>query len=115
MDKSKKYILLGYEGDSIFRLYNLTKKNVIRANDVHIVERKPHFVDPEELTEAHETPFKRQRLAITASAAGEEIKQLDAVVSDVAPVALVVSSSKIRTIKPLPVVRPGPGSQIVHL
>lgn len=91
VDRSERCILLGYEGESIFRLYNLTKKKVIRANDVHFVEKRPLFVDPEENTEAHESPNKRQRLTVVpASAAGEALEEQQRITDfpeDVAPMA----------------------------
>lgn len=102
VDKSEKCVLLGYEGESIYRLYNLTTKKVIRANSVHFVEKRPLFVDPEEETEAHESPAKRQRLSvISASAAGEALNEqrITDVSDDVAPiVSTPVASSTPATV-----------------
>ena len=39
INKSEKCVLLGYKGESIYRLYNLTKKKIIRANSVHFVKK----------------------------------------------------------------------------
>ena len=53
MNKSEKCVLLGYEGESIYRLYNLIKKKVIRVNSVHFVEKRSLFVNLEEEIEAY--------------------------------------------------------------
>ena len=59
INKSEKCILLNYEGEFIFRLYNLIKKKVIRVNDVHFVKKHLHFMNPEEKIEVHEFSNKR--------------------------------------------------------
>ena len=59
MNKNKKYILLGYENEFIFRFYNLIKKKIIRVNDVHFVEKRSHFVNLEEEIEVYEPLNKR--------------------------------------------------------
>lgn len=103
VDKSEKCVLLGYEGESIFRLYNLTKKKVIRANDVHFVEKRPLFVDPEEETDAHEPPAKRQRLQqVPASAVGEALdgQRITDISEDVAPIVRAPASTPIQTPAP---------------
>ena len=48
--RSKKYVLLGYEGNSIFYLYNLTKERVIRANDVYFIKRRPKVINLDKVT-----------------------------------------------------------------
>lgn len=112
VDKSEKCVLLGYEGESIYRLYNLTKKKVIRANSVHFVEKRPLFVDPEEETEAHEHPAKRQRLTVVpASAAGEapNEQRITDVSEDVAPIAPRIAPNPRPTVAPAaPRVAPNP-------
>ena len=90
VDRSERCILFGYEGESIFRLYNLTQKKVIRANDVHFVEKQPLFVDSEEEIEAHESLNKRQHLTIVSvSAVGEALEEqrITDFLEDVAPLA----------------------------
>ena len=119
VDRSEKCVLLGYEGESIFRLYNLTKKKVIRANDVHFVEKRPLYVDPEEDTSAHESPNKRQRLTVSASAAGEALNEqrITDVSDDVAPVIptpIVSSAPKPRPNFPWPVERRAPTPAPIH-
>ena len=47
INKSEKYILLNYESEFIFHLYNLIKKKVIRINDIHFVKKRSHFINPE--------------------------------------------------------------------
>ena len=59
INKSEKCILLGYENEFIFRLYNLIKKKIIRVNDVHFIEKRSHFVNFEEEIKAHESSNKR--------------------------------------------------------
>ena len=59
MNKNEKYILLNYEGEFIFRLYNLIKKKIIRVNDIHFVEKCSHFVNLEKKIEIHEFLNKR--------------------------------------------------------
>ena len=96
VNKSEKCILLGYEGESIFRLYNLTKKKVIRVNDVHFVEKRPHFVNLEKEIEAHEPSNKRQRLSVPASATREALnKQRITVLPDVEPVTSTKSPNRL--------------------
>ena len=48
INKNEKYILLNYEGEFIFRLYNLIKKKIIRVNDIHFIEKCSHFVNFDE-------------------------------------------------------------------
>ena len=68
VNKSEKCVLLRYEGEFIFRLYNLIKKKIIRINNVHFVEKRPLIVNPEEKTNVHEPSIKRQRLYVSAFA-----------------------------------------------
>ena len=118
VDRSEKYVLLGYEGEHIFRLYNLTKKIVVRANSAHFVEKRPLVVDPEEETEAHEPSNKRQRLTVPASAAGEALNgqritdisedvEPEEAPEDVAPVTGTATKPSAASRPPAPV-RPRP-------
>ena len=59
INKNEKCILLNYENESIFRLYNLIKKKIIRVNDIYFVEKRPHFVNFEKKIKAHEPSNKR--------------------------------------------------------
>ena len=59
INKNEKYILLNYEDEFIFRLYNLIKKKIIRANDVHFIEKRSYFVNPEKEIETHKPSNKR--------------------------------------------------------
>ena len=59
MNKSEKYIFLGYEDEFIFRFYNLIKKKVIRVNDVHFVKKCLHFINLEKEIETYEPSNKR--------------------------------------------------------
>ena len=87
INKSEKCILLNYEEESIFRLYNLIKKKVIRANDVYFVERRPQVINADEDIETHERPNKRQRLSVPASAVEEtQIGEQRPAIEDVASV-----------------------------
>ena len=54
INKNKKCILLNYEGEFIFRFYNLIKKKVIRVNDVHFIKKRSHFVNLEKEIEIYE-------------------------------------------------------------
>ena len=54
INKNEKCILLNYEDEFIFRLYNLIKKKVIRVNDVHFIKKRLYFMNLEEEIEAHE-------------------------------------------------------------
>ena len=88
VNKSEKCVLLGYEGESIFRLYNLIKKKVIRVNNVHFVKKRSLIVDFEGKTNAHEPPTKRQRLHVPASAVGEALdgQRITDISKDIAPI-----------------------------
>ena len=59
INKSEKCILLGYEDEFIFRLYNLIKKKIIRINDVYFVKKRLYFVNLNEKIEIHEFLNKR--------------------------------------------------------
>ena len=59
INKSEKYILLNYEDEFIFRLYNLIKKKIIRVNNVYFVEKRSHFINFEKEIEIHEFLNKR--------------------------------------------------------
>ena len=59
VNKSEKYVLLKYEGEFIFRLYNLIKKKIIRVNNVHFVEKRFLIINLEEKTNAHKFSIKR--------------------------------------------------------
>ena len=59
VNKSEKYILLKYEEEFIFRLYNLIKKKIIRVNNIHFVEKRPLIVNLEEKTNAYKLSIKR--------------------------------------------------------
>ena len=59
INKSEKYILLDYKGESIYRLYNLTKKKIIRDNSVYFVKKRSLFINSEEETEAYKYFIKR--------------------------------------------------------
>ena len=59
VDKSEKCVLLRYEGEFIFRLYNLIKKKVIRVNNVYFVEKRFLVVNFEEKTNAYKFSIKR--------------------------------------------------------
>lgn len=114
VDRSEKCVLLGYEGEHIFRLYNLTKKIVVRANSVHFVKKRPLVVDPEEETEAHEPSNKRQRLTVPASAAGEALNKQritniseDVKPKDVAPITKTATKPSAASRPPAPI-RPRP-------
>ena len=72
INKSEKCVLLGYKEESIYRLYNLIKKKIIRVNSVHFVKKRPLFVNPEEETEAYEHSAKRQRLTVVSVSATKE-------------------------------------------
>ena len=45
MNKNEKCILLNYENEFIFRLYNLIKKKIIRVNNVYFVEKCFYFIN----------------------------------------------------------------------
>ena len=64
INKSEKCVLLRYEGEFIFRLYNLIKKKIIRVNNIHFVEKRSLIVNPEEKTNVYKSSTKRQRLHI---------------------------------------------------
>ena len=103
MNKSEKCVLLGYKGESIYRLYNLIKKKVIRVNSVHFVKKRPLFVNPEKEIEAYKHPVKRQRLTvIPASAVGEisNEQRITDVSEDVAPIAPRIVSNPRPTVTP---------------
>ena len=88
VNKSEKCILLGYEEEFIFRLYNLIKKKVIRVNDVHFVEKRLLIVNLEEKTDTHESSTKRQRLHVPAFAVGETLNEqrITDISKDIAPI-----------------------------
>ena len=75
VNKSEKCVLLRYEGKFIFRLYNLIKKKIIRVNNVHFVKKRSLIVNPEEKTDAHKPPIKRQRLHVPAFAVEETLDE----------------------------------------
>ena len=75
MNKSEKCVLLKYEEEFIFRLYNLIKKKIIRINNVHFVEKRFLIVNLEEKTNAHKSPIKRQRLYISTFAVKETLNK----------------------------------------
>ena len=103
VDESEKCILLVFEVESIHRLCNLTKKKVLRANSVQLMEKRPLHVDPEEEEpEAHGSPAKRQRLSVPASASAsaaedaakeQRITDVSAGLEDVAPIAPIAMAS----------------------
>ena len=103
MDKSEKCVLLGYEGESIYRLYNLTKKKVIRANSVYFVKKRPLFVNPEEEIEAYKHPVKRQRLTVISVFATKETpnkQRITNVSEDVTSIAPRITSNSRPTVTP---------------
>ena len=53
INKNEKCILLSYESEFIFHLYNLIKKKIIRINDIHFVEKRSHFVNFEKKIKAY--------------------------------------------------------------
>ena len=59
VNKSEKCVLLNYEGEFIFRLYNLIKKKIIRVNNIYFVEKRPLIVNLEEKTNVYELSIKR--------------------------------------------------------
>ena len=59
MNKSEKCVLLSYEGEFIFRLYNLIKKKIIRVNNVYFVEKRFLIVNLEEKTNVYKLSIKR--------------------------------------------------------
>ena len=59
MNKSEKYVLLNYEEEFIFRLYNLIKKKIIRVNNIHFIEKRSLIVNLEEKTNVHKLSIKR--------------------------------------------------------
>ena len=59
VNKSEKCVLLGYEGELIYRLYNLIKKKIIHANSVHFVKKRSLFVNLEEEIEVYKHLVKR--------------------------------------------------------
>ena len=59
MNKKEKCILLNYEDEFIFRLYNLIKKKIIRVNDVHFVKKCLYFVNFEDEIETYKPLNKR--------------------------------------------------------
>ena len=59
MNKSEKCVLLNYEEEFIFRLYNLIKKKIIRVNNVYFVEKRFLIVNFEEKTNAYKFSIKR--------------------------------------------------------
>ena len=75
MNKSEKCVLLEYEGEFIFRLYNLIKKKIIRINNVHFVEKRFLIVNFEEKTNVHKLSIKRQRLHVSAFAIEEVLNE----------------------------------------
>ena len=64
VNKSEKCVLLRYEEEFIFRLYNLIKKKIIRVNNIYFVEKRFLIVNLEEKTNAYKLSIKRQRLYI---------------------------------------------------
>ena len=56
--RSKKYVLIDYKGDSIFRLYNLTKGRIIRTNNVYFIERRPKIIDLDKVTKVYKLELK---------------------------------------------------------
>ena len=65
MNKNEKCILLNYKDEFIFRLYNLIKKKVIRANNIHFIKKRSHFVNFEKEIEIYKSLNKRQRFFIS--------------------------------------------------
>ena len=59
VNKSEKYILLGYKGEFIFRLYNLIKKKIIRVNNIYFVEKRLLIINFEEKTNDYKFSIKR--------------------------------------------------------
>lgn len=51
-DRANECILLGYEGDVIYRLWDKVDRRMIRSNDVHIQEIEGKYVDPRPQTGA---------------------------------------------------------------
>ena len=64
MNKNEKCILLNYENEFIFHLYNLIKKKIIRINDMHFIEKRSHFINFEKEIKTYKSLNKRQRLFI---------------------------------------------------
>ena len=64
VNKSEKCVLLRYEEEFIFRLYNLIKKKIIRVNNVYFVEKRLLIVNLEQKTNVYKLSIKRQRLHI---------------------------------------------------
>ena len=59
VNKSEKCVLLKYEEEFIFRLYNLIKKKIIRVNNVYFVEKRFLIVNLEEKTNVYKLSIKR--------------------------------------------------------
>lgn len=43
-DRSERCYLVGYDGESIYRLWNAVTKEVIRSSSCHIQEKRPRFI-----------------------------------------------------------------------
>ena len=59
INKSEKCVLLRYEEEFIFRLYNLIKKKIIRVNNIYFVEKRLLIVNFEEKTNVYKLSIKR--------------------------------------------------------
>ena len=59
INKNEKKKILNYENEFIFRFYNLIKKKVIRVNNMHFVEKRLHFINPEKKIKIHKFLNKR--------------------------------------------------------
>ena len=59
VNKSEKCVLLEYEEEFIFRLYNLIKKKIIRINNIYFVEKRFLIINLEEKTNAYKFSIKR--------------------------------------------------------
>ena len=58
VNKSEKCILLNYEGEFIFRFYNLIKKKIIRVNNVHFIKKRSYFINSEKEIEVYKPSNK---------------------------------------------------------